>query len=171
MKFVRAAAVAILVAAAAACSDDAGGASSSSSLKIDEIAAAIQAVDAVPAADGVGAELRFYEVNATPTLVNLFVANPDNTVTAFVYLDGVLDDGSAPAQADGQSFAASAVSFDAETVLDQVAEELPDSAMRGFSAVSDGAAGVRYLITIESVNGGILEIPVGPDGSILTGSG
>ena len=75
----------------------------------------------------------------------------------------------APALAveSGFTFSADAVAFDADTVLADVADELPDSSIEGF-AIEGGDGGiVRYLVSTRSPQGGVLAVTVAPDGAIL----
>ena len=155
-------AVALLVVAALAGCDDEQDASPP--VAIDDIGPAVAAVEAE-----LGAGQQFFEVNATPQLVNLFVAVDDATAAVpYIFFDGELQP-PAPALAveSGFTFGAGAVAFDVDTVLDAVADELPDSTIEGF-AIEGGDGGiVRYLVSTLSAQGGVLAVTVGPDGAIL----
>ena len=134
---------------------------------------AVLVADIVPAIEAVEAELgagqQFFEVNATAQLVNLFVAVDDATsAVPYIYFDGELQP-PAPALAveSGFTFTADAVDFDADTVLDSIADELPESTIEGF-AIEGGEGGiVRYLVSARSVQGGVLAVTVAPDGAVL----
>ena len=69
----------------------------------------------------------------------------------------------APALAveSGFTFAADAVDFDEDTVLDAVADELPDSTIEGFAIEGGDGGVVRYLVSARSAQGGVLAVTVG----------
>jgi len=119
-----------MVLAVTACSDSSGAPSTSAAPTAPTVTAAPPAVelidDAVAALEAeLGGPQRYFEINATGSLVNLFVAfNADSLVQAWVYRDGELSSQEGqPAQ--GNSFAADALDFEPGTVLDGVAAELP----------------------------------------------
>lgn len=151
----------LIVAALAGC---AGDENSPPPVAIDDIRPALVAVE-----DELGAGQQFFEVNATPQLVNLFVAVDDATsAVPYIFFDGELQP-PAPALAveSGFTFGADAVDFDVDTVLDAVADELPDSTIEGF-AIEGGDGGiVRYLVSTLSAQGGVLAVTVAPDGAIV----
>jgi hypothetical protein len=126
------------------------------------------AVAAVEAERGPGQE--FFEVTALPAFTNVFVAVEDATaVVAYVYRDGVLEE-PAPVQggASGFTFTADAIAFDDDAVLSEIADELPDSVIQSLS-VEGGANGtVRYVVSVLSDAGGVLDITVGADGAVLS---
>ena len=87
-----------------------------------------------------GGAQQFFEVNATPQVVNVFVATDGATsVTPYVYVGGELAPAGAPSTAEGATFAAGALTFDPATVLDGLTTELPGSAV-GFSPCSAALA-------------------------------
>jgi hypothetical protein len=139
----------------------------------DDAAAAVRVADIGPAIEAVEVELgagqQFFEVNATAQLVNLFVAVDDGrSAVPYIFFDGELQP-PAPALAveSGFTFTADAVDFDADTVLDAIADELPESTIEGF-AIEGGEGGiVRYLVSARSVQGGVLAVTVAPDGAVL----
>jgi hypothetical protein len=157
---------------AAACSGDDGGSSDTTEaggagqpLRIDAMGAAVEAVHAA-----MGGEQRFYEVNATPTLVNLFIAADDGTEISYVY-DAAEQQLSEPIVQEPtmtQTFAWSQADFDADKVLTDALGALPSSLPRLFavSAGTDGA--LFYVVTLESTQGGILDVLVDRNGEILS---
>jgi len=133
-------------------------------LLIQDIRPAMAAVEST-----LGGPQRYFEVNATPTLVNLFVANTDGTqATAYVYAANKLEDPAPAKPASGPTFAASDVAFDQTKVLANIVAALPESRFRVFSVVGAAPpAVVNYLVTVDSTGGGELQVPVSADGRIL----
>lgn len=141
-------------------------------LRVDLIDDGINAVR-----DAAGGEVAFYEVNATPDLVNLFaqVEGADGTTSAvsYVYSDeGGLGAPETLADPTGSTFTADLVSFEPDTVLGPTSEELPSSIPRLFSitgaiGVDGPASAVEYRIIMESLEGGSLGVLVRPDGSVI----
>jgi hypothetical protein len=108
-------------------------------------------------------------VNATPTLVNLFVAGADGAATAYVY-DAVaerLDEPAAPQPASGNTFTWSQVDFDPDAVLAQALDELPNALPRTFAVTAATGEAVQYLVTLESTQGGVLDVLVARDGEVI----
>lgn len=136
-------------------------------LLIEQIRPAIAAVEAA-----LGGPQQFFEVNATPTLINLFVAAEGGTsAIAYIYQAGALQPPADPEPASGPTFAADELTFDESRVLATVVGSLPNSTFRGFSAVGVQGGGVSYVVTVESALGGSLEVTVGPTGAILGTNG
>ena len=131
--------------------------------RVDLIAEAVAALEAE-----MGGAQQYFEINATPRLVNLFVALNDGAVAqSWVYFDGQLTSQEGqPAQ--GNTFSSAALDFDADTVLDGVVGELPTSVFDAFT-VEGGAGGiVRYSVIVTSSAGGQLVVIVGPDGAVIS---
>ena len=162
--------VVTLALLAGACSgDDDDGSTSSDTgdgqpLRIDAMGAAVDAVEAA-----LGGEQRFYEVNATPTLVNVFVAAADGTAIAYVYdaVNDALNEPAAPQPASGNTFTWSQADFDPATVLSEALGELPNALPRTFAVTAATADAVQYLVTLESTQGGVLDVLVDRDGTVL----
>jgi len=129
---------------------------------VDEIAPAVEAVEAE-----LGGPQQYFEINATPQFVNLFVAVDGATqVRAYVFVDGELGPPKPPEAAEGATFEASQLRFDPDDVLDGVAEELPESDVVVFSVVGGPGGMVRYGAVVESTEGGQLDITLSPDGAV-----
>ncbi len=149
----------VLVVALAACGGEAGDADPVVPL-VDEIAPAMAAVDAAS-----GGAQQYFEVNATPQLVNLFVAADDATsAIAYIYVDGELGPPAPPEPAQGATFAAAAVTFDPATILDG---DLPDADLTVFTVIGGPAGAVQYGVVARSAEGGTLDITLAADGSVL----
>lgn len=145
-----------------------GGDSSESTplLRVDLIDAAIDQV-----ADRVAGPVSFFEVNATPLVVNLFVASEGGTVQQFIFDGRKLVGPSEPLGAQGATFSADMVDFDPNAVLDAVFDELPDSEPSMFVINAPGDSGaasrVEYRILLRSSKGGELAVVVDRSGGII----
>lgn len=129
---------------------------------LDQIGPAIEAVEAER-----GGPQRFFEINATPQVVNLFVATDGATgVVPYVYIGGELSSPAAATTAEGATFTADAVTFDPAAILDGVTGELPDSDVVLFSIVGGPGGAVQYGAAVRSDAGGMLDILLGPDGVV-----
>ena len=167
----RAALVLAVVALAGGCSDDGGGGGDDDDggdggaavvPAIEEIGAAIAAVDAAR-----GGPQSYFEVNATGRTVNLFVATDGaTTVTPYRYLAGELLAPDPASTASGPTFTADAVAFDPATVLDRIAGELDDPVVARFAIAAAPDGTPQYFASVVSEQGGTLEVTLGPDGSI-----
>jgi hypothetical protein len=114
-----------------------------------------------------GGPQQYFEINATPQLVNLFVADSaKTTVTPYVYVGGAVAESAAPAGASGNTFAASAVTFDPRTILDHVVDRLPDSDIVLFTIAGGPNGAVQYTAGVKSKQGGTLAVTLGPDGTV-----
>jgi hypothetical protein len=129
--------------------------------------------DIGPAIEAVEAELgegqQFFEITANELVTNLFVAVDDATAAVpYVFLDGELQP-PAPTLtgASGFTFTADAVDFDEETILDAVSEELPESTIEAFSIEGGDGGVVRYVVSTRSPEGGVLDVTVAPDGTVV----
>ena len=146
----------------AACFLAACGGSKGVDLGVDEIDDAVAAVRAV-----VGKPVKFYEINATPDLINLFAADGKGNALNFVWEKGKLRDDSEAAPADGVAFDASKMTF-TNDVYAKVATALPHSVLRAFAITADGPNGsVLYRVMIQSQKGGQFAVLVDPKGKIL----
>lgn len=127
-----------------------------------EIAPAIAAVEAE-----LGGPQQYFEINATPQLVNVFVATDDaNRVVPYVFVGGELGSPAEATTAEGATFSSDAVTFDPATVLDGVTEELTDADVVLFSIVGGPDGAVQYGAGVQSDAGGTLDVVLGPDGAV-----
>jgi hypothetical protein len=130
--------------------------------RVDLIADAVAALE-----QQLGGPQEYFEINATPRLVNLFVALNNGAVAQpWVYFDGVLTSQEGQA-AQGNTFAAAALTFDPDTVLDGVVGELPTSVFDAFIVEGGQGGVVRYTVVVTSTAGGQLVVTVGPTGDVL----
>jgi hypothetical protein len=131
---------------------------------VAEIEPAIAAVE-----DELGGPQDYFEVNATPQLVNLFVATDGAAAaTAYVYLAGELQPPAPPRDVtSGVTFRADALDFDPEVIFEGVVDELDDPAVTQFVVVGAPGGAVQYSAFVISSEGGVLDVLLGPDGSVL----
>lgn len=131
---------------------------------VAEIAPAITAVEAE-----LGGPQEFFEINATPQLVNLFVASDDkSTATAYVYLGGELEPPAPPRDVTGgETFTAAELDFDPETIFTPIAEELDEPDVTQFVIVGGPGGVVQYSAFVASSAGGVLDVLLGPNGEVL----
>jgi hypothetical protein len=138
----------------------------------DDDAGTVPAVELVdPAVAAVesqrGGAQDYFEINVTGSTVNLFVATDGaTTATAYSYLGGELLPADAAQPASGATFRADALTFDADTVLDGVMEELDDPVIARFVIVGGPGGAVQYAATVTSAQGGQLDVLLAPDGTI-----
>ena len=129
---------------------------------LDQIAPAVAALEAK-----LGGPQQYFEINATPQLVNLFVADAaKTTVTPYVYVGGAVAEAGESAGAEGNTFAATAATFDPSTVLAGVTERLPSSDIVLFTIAGGPGGTVQYTATVQSKEGGTLTVTLGADGVV-----
>jgi hypothetical protein len=146
----------------AACAGDSGANVDTSF--VGDIAAGLAAVEAER---GPGQE--YFEVTAGPKLTQIFVAIDGATAAIpYLYADGeLLPPTPALTGASGFTFTADAIDFDEAAILAKVTEELPDATIQTLSVEGGEGGSVRYVVAVQSAEGGVLDITVGPDGSVL----
>ena len=156
------AAVAIL-GVAAGCSDDGEGSDVQRPL-VDQIQPAIEAVEAA-----LGGAQSYFEINATPQLVNLFVADgTSDTVVPYVFAgDELQEPGPSSPVSGGTPFVAEDLTTDFDGVLAGVTAELENSDISVFVIYADAAGVPRYGATVVSSEGGVLDVELGPTGEVL----
>lgn len=171
-----AAAAAAVILAAAGCSGDDGSSPSSTAsplgptacaeadppLLVDRIDDAIAAVEAE-----LGGPQEYFEINATPLLVNLFVADvATETVTPYAYVGGELSAQEPLDGAQGFTFVAESLEFDERRVLSCIVPQLPESVLDVFF-VEGADGGVRYTVLTSNDKGGQLTVEVNGQGQVL----
>lgn len=131
-------------------------------LHVEEIDDAVRAITELT-----GKPANFFEINATPDLINLFLDDGKGNAVNFVWEDGALRDETEVAVADGRAFDATKMSF-APDVYARVEEELPKSLLRAFTVTADGPNGeVLNRVVVQSERGGQFAVLVEADGKIL----
>ncbi|MCU1388622.1 MAG: hypothetical protein JWL72_1960 [Ilumatobacteraceae bacterium] len=131
---------------------------------LDKIRPAVAALESK-----LGGPQEYFEINATVTLVNLFVATDNGTsAVAYVYdADGTLEPPAAPLPASGPTFVAKAMTFDETRVMALTVSQLPTSTFLRFSVTGAAGGGVGYQITAASELGSEFQVTVGPTGNVL----
>jgi hypothetical protein len=127
---------------------------------VEQIAPAVAAVEAER-----GGPQQYFEVNATPQLVNVFVADGEQVVP-YVYVGGELGPPAAAAPAEGEAFTADALTFDPLTILDGIAADLPDSDIVLFTVVGGPDGAMQYGAGVQSDEGGTLDVVLTADGAV-----
>ena len=153
--------VVAVIASVSSCGGDDGGQPDTGF--VADISAAVEAVEAER---GPGQE--YFEVTAGPQFTNVFVAVEDATAAVpYVYRDGQLEP-PAPtlSGASGFTFTAEAADVD-DAILATILDELPEATIEALSIEGGEGDSVRYVVAARSPEGGVLEITVARDGSVL----
>lgn len=147
-------------------------------LRLDQIENALNAVE-----QKTGADVDFFEINATTDLVNVFVAtdldgtpNADGLPDAVVHYvftekDG-LEAAPDPVGAEGPTFVRTAIDFEPSSILTKVLSELPESTPQMFVLTAAGTAEestgtVQYRLMMQSSQGGQMSIVLTNTGEIV----
>lgn len=130
---------------------------------LEQIRPAVAALEAQ-----LGGPQRYFEINATPTLVNLFVANGDQTqAVAYVYASKALQPPAAAQPASGPTFTAAEMTFDETRVMALTVAQLPTSTFLRFAVTGVSGGGVHYRIATLSELGTEFDVLVGPVGDVV----
>jgi hypothetical protein len=157
---------------------DSSASSDTAGLRLDLI---IEALDAVE--QEAGSDLRFFEINATTELINVFAATdldgtpnadglPDAVVRyVFSQKDG-LETAPDAVGANGPTFMRAALDYDPATILIKVLNELPDSTPQMFVLTAAGTAQnssgtVQYRLLMQSTQGGQMSVVLTNRGEIV----
>ena len=128
---------------------------------LDQIPLAIAALEAE-----LGGPQRYFEINATVKLVNLFVALNDGAIAQpWVFVGGELSSREGQT-ASGGTFAATGLDFDPTLVLGNVIEQLPGALLDSFYIHGDGQGHLLYGVLLTSAQGGGLDVVLGPKGEV-----
>jgi hypothetical protein len=131
---------------------------------LDQVAPAMAAVDAET-----GGPQQYFEVNATPLGVNLFVATEGATRSvAYIYVGGELGAPGEATEASGGTFTSADVAFDPATILDGVTSDLPDSDIARFAIAGNSNGDVQFTVDVQSDEGGTLQVTLAEDGSVVS---
>ena len=115
----------------------------------------------------------FFEISATDSVVSVIVAVEDGTAAEQAFWspeDGLIEP--VPmGPMERPTFRSGDLDFDPGKVLDRMRDELPESELIDFAvtAASDGV--VIYDSRVQSAQGGVLLVLLGPDGRILGAQG
>ncbi len=156
-----AAAIAVLVGCSGSDAADESPASESFVVDVRVAAAAVEAK--------LGGPQEFFEITATPQLTNVFVAVDDATAAIpFAFVEGQLE---APAPriegVQGQTFRLDEVDFDETTVLSGIEADLAASTIDAFSVEGGSGGFIRYVVSVRSEQGGVLDVVVAPSGAVI----
>jgi len=145
-------------------------ASQTPTLRVDLIDDAIAAVERER-----GGPQRYYEINATESLVNLFVAGDETgeetgdqtgEVVPYTYVGGELSAQDPQTGAQGSTFEAARVQFDPSKVTSCVGAALPDATIQAFDVLGGPGGAVQYSIIARSQVGGQLVAVVDAQGNV-----
>jgi hypothetical protein len=161
----------------AACSSDSTGTPTSPAVTICEPSATAQPDEQLPNLTNLatavaaletelGGPQRYFEINATARVVNLFVALNDGKVAqAWLWVDGELSSQEGQA-ASGGTFAASDMQYEADKVFTEIRSKVPEAILESFYVNGDGTGSTLYGVLATAQCGGGLDIVVGPTGAV-----
>ena len=105
-----------------------------------------------------GGPQRYFEVNVTARLVNLFVALNDGAVAQpWIWVNGTLTSREGQA-AKGGTFTAADLTFDAKAMFNDIRSQIPEATLESMYINGDGKGNVQYGVITSAKCGGGLEI-------------
>lgn len=123
--------------------------------------------DAIAALEAeLGGPQRYFEIFASPVVVNLLVATGDGKGLGYVYAAGKLEEPDA-GFSDAPTFSASEVDFDPGLVLSEVRNQLGTSTFRAFSITATAPDVVQYKAIVDSTQGTEFVVYLSGTGAIL----
>jgi len=152
-------------AAETAGTDASTGSGATPSASVELLEPAVAAVEAER-----GGPQEYTEINVQLDLVNLFVALDDGTELAYVFREDGLELPTEPqAQPEGaEPFTLDEIPLDAVTTFDDLlAAEVPDSALVALTLAPRPETGLAWTATLLSPKGGVLDVLISPNGTIL----
>jgi hypothetical protein len=133
-------------------------------LRVDEIAAAVKAVENTQ-----GAAARFTEINAIDGGVNVFVATGDGQEISYFFHDGTLDPAGQPQTASGPAFALDQAELDApQRLIPALQQQFPGDEVTTVALLVLPEEGLSWALRLRSTQGGVLEVIYTPQGQLLT---
>jgi hypothetical protein len=161
--------------AVAACSSDSSGAPSSAAtpttvpvtqgtvLKVGDLAAAVQAVEATR-----GGPQRYVELNATPDGVNVFVAEAGDEL-AYYFTGGQLQPPAAPVPQSSPPFTLDGVDLGlAPALVERTQQQFPGSVVTSLALVDVDDQGLRWALRSRSARGGLVNVFYTPTGELAS---
>ena len=115
-----------------------------------------------------GGAQRYFEVNATARLVNLFVALNDGAIAQpWTWVNGTLTSREGQA-AKGGTFTAADLTFDAKAMFSDIRSQIPEATLESLYINGDGKGNVVYGVISSAKCGGGLDVTVSPTGKVKT---
>lgn len=151
-----------------------GGATSGPRPLVEEIPAAISAMNEVY---GGVADLEYFEISADLTGVSLVLAEHEMSsdsadieatfATSFRWQDDSLDQVGETAQAEGATFLGSQVVIDPKVIFSRIEDELDGPSIVDLAVQGSGTGDVVIDVTVENSKGGRLLVLVDASGRVL----
>ena len=130
-------------------------------VRVELIDDAIAAVEAE-----LGGPQQYFEIFASPVVVNLLVSTGSGQGVSYIYAAGELGEPEA-GFSDAPTFAAAEVDFDPGSVLAAVRAQLATSTFRAFSITATSAGVIDYKAVVDSSQGTEFVVYLSGTGAIL----